>query len=67
MTFDDEVKAEVAKMAREGDPWARIIRAWQRGTGLRLTADDVDTLGRDGAIWDCAAEEANRRLDAADE
>jgi len=31
-------------------PWQRIARAVKRGTGLRLTADEVSRLGYDEAI-----------------
>lgn len=31
-------------------PWQRIKNAADRGTGLRLSPDDVRRLGHDGAI-----------------
>lgn len=31
-------------------PWEKIMRAGKRGTGLRLTADEVHQLSCDGAI-----------------
>lgn len=31
-------------------PWEKIMRAYRRGTGLRLTADEVIQLGSDSAI-----------------
>lgn len=42
-------------------PWQRIARAAARGTGCRLTADDVLRLSQDGAIMTRA------ELDDADE
>ena len=57
-------RAEVLAMAREGDPWARILRASSNGTGLRLTAEDVSRLAGDRAIYDAALEEAGARIDA---
>lgn len=31
-------------------PWQRIMRATNRGTGLRLSADEIGQLSSDGAI-----------------
>jgi hypothetical protein len=31
-------------------PWARIVLAYRRGTGVRLSAEDVDQLSYDDAI-----------------
>lgn len=36
-------------------PHQKIMRAANRGTGLRLTAEEVGRLSRDGAIETCAA------------
>jgi hypothetical protein len=36
-------------------PHQKIMRAAERGTGLRLTAEEVGKLSRDGAIETCAA------------
>ena len=33
----------------------RIMRAAERGTGLRLSADEIGRLSQDGAIETCAA------------
>ena len=32
------------------DPYNRIVRAWQMGCGVRLSADEVQGLSVDGAI-----------------
>jgi hypothetical protein len=31
-------------------PWQKIMRAYYRQTGLRLTRDEINRLGQDGAI-----------------
>jgi recombinational DNA repair protein RecT len=62
--IDAAVGFEILAMAQEGDPWARLWRAMVRGTGLRLTADEVGRLSMDQAIIDCAVAEAEDRLDA---
>jgi hypothetical protein len=36
-------------------PHQKIMRAADRGVGLRLTAEEVGALSRDGAIEQCAA------------
>ena len=58
-----DVESELAAMAREGDPWARFWRAAQRGTGLRLSAADVDRLASDNAIQAAASFVAVRRIE----
>lgn len=35
---------------RKLTPWQKIMRASKRGTGLRLSADEVWNLSRDNAI-----------------
>lgn len=35
-------------------PWQRIYRAGEAGRGVRLSADEVSELARDGAIRDRA-------------
>lgn len=37
-------------MTRKRSPWARIVLADRKGTGVRLSADDVSQLARDEAI-----------------
>ena len=37
-------------MSKKLTPWARIVRAGRRGTGVRLSAEDVYRLNGDGAI-----------------
>lgn len=39
------------------NPWQKIIRAAKRGTGLRLTFDEVWQLGMDDAIQQAASQE----------
>jgi len=43
-------RVDMTKQRRRRTPWDRIIRAADAGTGLRLTAEDVRQLSRDGAI-----------------
>ena len=49
-------------------PWEKIMRAGRRGTGIRLTADEVLQLSSDGAIETkavndkCEREEVGRVL-----
>lgn len=38
------------------DPYRKIMRAAKRGSGLRLTPDDVFSLSRDTAIADAASQ-----------
>jgi len=46
----------------------KIMRAAKRGTGLRLTADEVFQLSRDGAIATCAEnDDARDTQDALDQ
>lgn len=56
--------------------YGRIRRAYERGTGLRLTADDVQYLMRDTAIkdavletyeWEIAALDAERVAELAED
>lgn len=39
-------------------PWEKIMRAYRRGTGLRLTAEEISELGQDSAIEQKAANDA---------
>jgi hypothetical protein len=41
---------------RKLNPWQKIMRAAQRGTGLHLTADEVWQLSRDDAIEQAATQ-----------
>jgi hypothetical protein len=43
-------------------PWERIIRAADRGTGLRLSASEIQSLGMDGAIAQKASNDAEERV-----
>lgn len=45
------------------NPWQKIMRAAERGTGLRLTADEVWRLSKDDAIEQAATQD--RDTDAA--
>ncbi len=47
-------------------PWEKIIRAGRRGTGLRLTADEVEQLSSDGAIEQKAWNDEAEREEAAE-
>ena len=38
-------------------PWQRIRDAAEKGTGVRLTADEVSRLGLDGTIMDRAEQD----------
>lgn len=42
-------------------PHQKIMRAAKRGTGLRLTADEVFQLSRDGAIATCAENDDEKK------
>lgn len=42
-------------------PWERILRAAQRGEGLRLSPDEVWALRMDDAIVTAAQNEEDRR------
>ena len=42
-------------------PWEKIMRAAKRGTGLRLTADEVWMLRMDSSIEQVAINEAEKR------
>ena len=46
-------------------PWEKIMRAGSRGTGLRLTADEVQQLSGDGAIEQKAFNDEAEREEAA--
>lgn len=35
---------------KKKSPWQRIVKAYYAGTGCRFSADDIASLGRDGAI-----------------
>lgn len=50
MTEYDPTKHATACRRRRKTPWERIVCAADRGTGLRLSADDVLRLSRDNAI-----------------
>lgn len=43
-------------------PWERIIRAADRGTGLRLSVSEIASLGMDQAITDKAQNDAAERV-----
>jgi len=43
-------------------PWERIIRAADRGTGLRLSVSEISALGMDGAIAKKAQNDAEERV-----
>jgi len=45
----EQNRARAARI-RQMTPWERILRAANRGTGLRLSADDVLRLSQDDAI-----------------
>jgi hypothetical protein len=47
-------------------PWERIIRAADRGTGLRLTAEEALMLSRDNAIVTRAELDQHERLTGED-
>jgi hypothetical protein len=48
-----EAMSKVEKL----NPWQKIMRAAERGTGLRLNADEVWLLSRDDAIEQAATQE----------
>ena len=41
-------------------PYQKIVRSWNRGTGCRLTFEDVRELARDHAIFTAAQEDDAR-------
>lgn len=43
-------------------PWERIIRAADRGTGLHLSASEIQRLGNDNAIAVRAESDAHERV-----
>lgn len=49
------------------NPWQKIIRAAERGTGLRLTADEIQRLSMDDAIQQAATQDRDSDVRAAQE
>jgi hypothetical protein len=58
-------------MREQLSPWEKIMRAYRRGTGLRLTKDEIDLLGSDSAIEqsaeNCRSERAEYDLQVGGE
>lgn len=50
LTFHDELIMNPAKTKGKPSPYQRIVRAAERGTGARITAEEASWMAIDGAI-----------------